>query len=64
MIFCYDLLITGWLVDDTFQPSFSDLKDAMKTFSITPDQYVFTVVSIVSFNIAFLEIFAYHAYYS
>ena len=46
MIFCYKPLITGWLVDDTIRPSFSDLEDAMKTFSITPDQHVFTVVSI------------------
>ena len=46
MIFCYKSLITGWLLDDKCRPSFSDLEITMTTFSITPDQYVFTVVSI------------------
>ena len=46
MIICYKSLITGWLGDDTFRPSFSDLENAMIKFSITPDQYIFTVVSV------------------
>ena len=49
-MFCYVSLITGWLGDDTFRPSFSDLEITMTTFSITPDQYVFTVVS-VNYNV-------------
>ena len=56
---CYKPLTTGWMLDDTFRPSFSDLENTMRTFSITPDQYVFTVVCInynviALFNIALL----------
>ena len=56
MIICYKSLITGWLGDDTFRPSFSDLENAMKTFSIAPNQYIFTVVSINYNLIALLNL--------
>ena len=59
MVFCYKPLITGWMLDDTFRPSFSDLENTMRKFSITTNQYVFTVVNInynviALFNIALL----------
>ena len=50
MTSCYLSLITGWLGDDTFRPSFSDLENTMIKFSITPNQYLFTVVS-VNYNV-------------
>ena len=42
----YKPLTTGWMLDDTFRPSFSDLENTMRIFSVTPDQYIFTVVSV------------------
>ena len=39
-------IITGWLVDETFRPSFSDLESTISRFVTNPTQYVFTVVSV------------------
>ena len=40
------IMITGWLVDDKFRPTFSDLESTMSVFSANPTQYVLTVVGV------------------
>ena len=39
-------ILIGWLVDETFRPSFSDLESTISRFVTNPIQYVFTVVSV------------------